>query len=90
MEVKAIKGDKDSIMVEIKGDTISFANLIAEELWEIKDVKEAAAIKEHPYLSEPRVYVKANDPKKALVTAAKEVQNKVKEIEKEFQMSSKK
>ncbi|MCX8178621.1 MAG: hypothetical protein N3D75_02200 [Candidatus Aenigmarchaeota archaeon] len=90
MEVKALKQEKDSLMVELKGGTISFANLVADELWDVKDVKEAAAIKEHPYLAVPKIFVKASDPKKALIAAGKEIQNKIKEIEKEFQMSSKK
>jgi len=92
MEVKVLKQEKDSMLVELKGDTIGFANLLREELWENKDVDEAASIKEHPYMSEPKVYVKTKgtSPKKVLLDAAKSLQNKVKELEKEFEMGIKK
>ncbi|MBU5688801.1 MAG: DNA-directed RNA polymerase subunit L [Candidatus Aenigmarchaeota archaeon] len=92
MEVKVLKQEKDSLLVELKGDTIGFANLLREELWESKDVDEAASIKEHPYMSEPKVYVKTKgaSPKKVLLDAAKSLQNKVKELENEFKMNIKK
>ncbi|MEM5777195.1 MAG: DNA-directed RNA polymerase subunit L [Candidatus Aenigmatarchaeota archaeon] len=92
MEVKVLKQEKDSLFVELEGDTIGFANLLREELWENKDVDEAASIKEHPYMSEPKVYVKTKgvSPKKVLLDVAKSLQNKVKELEKEFQMNIKK
>jgi DNA-directed RNA polymerase subunit L len=92
MEVRVLKQDKDSLLVELKGDTIGFANLISEELWENKDVEEAASIKEHPYMAEPKVYVKTkgSSPKKVLLDAARSLKNKVEEIEKEFQMNIKK
>ena len=92
MEVRVLKQEKDSLLIELKGDTISFANLVSEELWEKKDVNEATSIKEHPYMAEPKVYVKIKDssPKKVLLDAAKSLQNKVKELEKEFQINIKK
>jgi DNA-directed RNA polymerase subunit L len=92
MEVRVLKQEKDSLLVELKGDTIGFANLISEELWENKDVYEAASIKEHPYIAEPKVYVKTKgvSPKKVLLDTAKSLQNKVKELEKEFQANLKK
>ncbi len=92
MEVRVVKQDKDSAIIELKGGTIGFANLISEELWENSEVQEAACIKEHPYMAEPKVYVKTKgvSPKKVLLDAAKSLQNKVKELEKEFQISLKK
>ena len=92
MEVRVLKQEKDSLLVELKGDTIGFANLISEELWENKDVEEAASIREHPYMSEPKVFVKTkgSNPKKVLLDAAKSLQNKVKDLENEFQTNIKK
>lgn len=92
MEVKTIKQDKDMLLVEVKGDTIGFANLIREELWNNKDVDEAASIKEHPYLEEPKIYVKTKSgkPKKALEDAAVSLQRKIKELKNEFEIALKK
>ncbi len=92
MEVRAIKKEKNTLLVELKGDTKSFANLIREELWNDKNVSEAAAIKEHPYMVEPKVWVKTRgkaDPKIALEKAAKRIKVKVEELKKEFQRSLK-
>lgn len=90
MEVSLLKKEKDSLMIELKGSTTTFTNLISDELWENKDVKEATTIKEHLYLVEPKIFVRANDPKKALLTAAKQIQNNVKELEKDFEIANKK
>ncbi|MFH8080360.1 MAG: DNA-directed RNA polymerase subunit L [Candidatus Aenigmatarchaeota archaeon] len=92
MEVKVLRQDKNSLLIELKGDTIGFANLLSEELWEHKEVEEAAAIKEHPYMSEPKVYVKTRgaNPKNVLLDAARSLQTKLKELEKEFLVHVKK
>ncbi len=82
MEVKPIKQDKNMLLVEVKGDTIGFANLVREELWNNKEVEEASSIKEHPYLAEPKIYVKTKGekPKKVLQDAATSLQTKVREL----------
>lgn len=92
MEVRVIKQEKDSLLLEIKGDTIGFANLVSEQLWENKEVDEAAAIKEHPYMAEPKIFVKTKgaNPKSVLLDTAKSIENLVKELEKEFLMNTKK
>lgn len=92
MEVKPIKQDKNMLLVEIKGDTIGFANLIREELWNNKDVEEASSIKEHPYLEEPKIYVKTKSekPKKVLEDTVVSLQTKVKELRNEFRIALKK
>lgn len=93
MEVRPVKQNENMLLVELKGDTIGFANLIREELWNDKKVSEAASIKEHPYMAEPKVYVKMKGkvkPKKALEDAAKRLQVTVKDIKKEFELALKK
>ncbi|OGI15958.1 hypothetical protein A3K63_01210 [Candidatus Micrarchaeota archaeon RBG_16_49_10] len=87
MEIAVLKDDKDGFLLELKGETKSFANLIREELWNDSNVLEAAAIKEHPYNTHPKIFVKMkgkSDPKKALKEAAKRVQGKLKELDAEF------
>jgi DNA-directed RNA polymerase subunit L len=87
MEVEIVKKDKGMLLVELKGETKSFANLIREELWNDKNVEEASVIKDHPYSAEPRVFVKMKgraDPKKALKEAAKRIQIKLKGLDTEF------
>lgn len=95
MKVVTIKQEKNTLLVELKGETKSFANMIREELWNDSNVEEAAAIQDHPYKAEPKIFIKMkgkSDPKKALEKAAKRIQNKLKEIDSEFsrQMKTKK
>ena len=48
MEVRPIKKEKDVLLVELKGDTKSFANLIREELWNDKATDIAGFRVTHP------------------------------------------
>jgi DNA-directed RNA polymerase subunit L len=93
METTVVKEEKDSILLELKGETRSFANLIREELWNDSNVLEAAAIKSHPYKSEPRIFVKMrgrSDPKKALKEAVKRLNLKLKTLDAEMSRALKK
>jgi len=87
MEVKKIKDENGVLMLELEGESKNFANLLREELWNDKDVSEVAAIKEHPYMEQPKLFLKMkgkNKPQKSLKDAAKRMEVKVKELEKEF------
>lgn len=92
MELKKIKEDKDMVFLELKGGTKTFANLLREELWNDKDVSEAADIKEHPYMAQPKLYLKmkeGNKPKKAINDAIKRIEVNIKDLEKEFERALK-
>lgn len=93
MEVREVKNDENGLLIELKGDTIGFANLVREELWNDENVEEAASIKEHPYMAEPKIFVKMKGkawPQKALKDAASRVASKSKELRKEFESAFKK
>ena len=92
MEVKKIKDENGVLMLELEGESKSFTNLISEELWNDKNVSEAAAIKEHPYMAQPKLFLKMkgkNKTQKVLKDAAKRIQVNVKDLEKEFSRSLK-
>jgi len=87
MEVKKIKDENGVLILELERESKTFANLISDELWNDKNVSEATAIKEHPYMAQPKLYLKMkgkNNPKKALKDAVKRIEVKVKDLEKEF------
>ncbi|MBS3052619.1 MAG: DNA-directed RNA polymerase subunit L [Candidatus Aenigmarchaeota archaeon] len=92
MEINILKEEKNMLLIELKGDTIGFANLIREELWNDKNVEEAASIKEHPYMAEPKIFVKTKEgkPQKALQESIKRLQSNLKELKKELESSLKK
>ena len=92
MELNKIKEDSNTIEIELKGESVGFANLIKEELWNDKNVDEAAYIKEHPYMAEPKIYVKMkgkSNPRIALQRAVKRLQVKLKDLEREFKRALK-
>jgi len=87
-----MKKEENLLVVELKGETVGFANLMKEELWRDKNVDEAAYIKEHPYMAEPKIYLKMKgkaNPRVALEKASKRIQVKLKDFEKEFKMALK-
>ena len=92
MELKKIKSGIGLLELEIRGESVGFGNLIKEELWNDKQVTEAALIKEHPYMTEPKIYVKMKgktDPKLALTNAQKRLMVKLKNLKGEFQRALK-
>ncbi len=87
MEVKKIKDEDGVLMLELEGESKNFANLLREELWNDKNISEVAAIKEHPYMDQPKLFLKMkgkNKPQKSLKDASKRMEVKVKELDKEF------
>ena len=87
MELNKIKEDNDMIEIELKGESVGFANLIKEELWNDENVDETAYVKEHPYMAEPKIYLKMkgkSSPRVALERAIKRLHAKLEELEKEF------
>jgi len=92
MRLKSLKQDKKLLFFEVEGESVGFVNLIKEELWNSKNVDEAACIKEHPYMAEPKLYVKMkskSDPKKAINKANKRILVELKDLEKEFKRALK-
>ena len=75
MEVKLIAKDKDSIEVEIPGETETLFEPLRSALLRNPKVKIATYHAEHPWFDAKRLYVKVSDgkPAEALHAAAKEV-----------------
>lgn len=92
MELKKIEENEKRLIVEFDGETIAFANMIKDKLWEDSSVKEAATIMEHPYLSEPKIQVETSRglPRAALEKAAEKLIEETKEFEDKFRDALKK
>jgi len=91
MELKVIKEDEKTLFLETTGETYTLTNTVREELWNDKNVSEAADIKEHPYLAQPKIFVKVSkgSPRAALEKAAERVAEKAKEFKEEFKKALK-
>jgi DNA-directed RNA polymerase subunit L len=92
MELRVVKKDENSILLEIGGETFTLTNVLREELWEDKNVSEAAQVREHPYLAEPKVWVKVSkgSPIEALEKASNRVIEQVEEFKEKFKQAMKK
>jgi len=86
MELKIVKEDEKTLFLETTGETYTLTNTLREELWNDKNVSEAADVKEHPYLAQPKIFVKVSrgSPRTALEKAAERVAGKAKEFKEEF------
>jgi DNA-directed RNA polymerase subunit L len=75
MEVKLIAKDKDSIEVEIPGETETLFEPLRSALLRNPKVKAATYHAEHPWFDAKRLYVKVSDgkPADALRAAAREI-----------------
>lgn len=92
MELKKVKEDGKMLLVEVPGETFTVTNALREELWNVPGVSESAQIREHPYLSQPKVLVKVDKGSalSALEKAAERVSAQAKEFREEFKKAVKK
>ncbi len=92
MELKKIEDNDKRLIVEFEGETVAFANMIKDKLWEDSSVKEAATIKEHPYLSKPKILVEVSrgSPQTALEKTTDKLLEEAKEFHDKFKDALKK
>lgn len=92
MELKKIEGSEKRLLIEFDGETVAFANMIKDKLWDDPSVKEAATIKEHPYLSKPKILVETSrgSPQTALEKATEKLLDETKEFREKFKDALKK
>lgn len=92
MELKKIEDNGKRMIIEFDSETVAFANMIKDKLWEDSSVKEAATIKEHPYLSKPKILVEVSrsSPQIALEKATEKLLGETKEFKEKFKDALKK
>jgi len=91
MEFRVVKEDDKTLFLEVPGENHTVTNTLREELWNDKNVSEAADVKEHPYLAQPKIFVRVSrgSPRTALEKAAERVAERAGEFEKEFKKALK-
>lgn len=92
MELKKIEDSGKRIIVEFNDETLAFANMVKDKLWEDSSIKEAASIMDHPYLSKPRILLETSrgSPQAALEKAAEKLEAEAKELKDKLKESLKK
>ncbi len=92
MDLNIVESKDESLLLEIKGETVTVTNVLKSELWDDESVSESAQIKEHPYLENPKIFVKTSKgkPQAALEKAAERVEKQADEFSEEFKKALKK
>ncbi len=92
MEIKKLSENARRLVVEFENETVAFVNMIKDKLWEDSSVKEAATIREHPYLSKPKILVETSrgSPQTALEKATEKLMEEAREFKDKFKDALKK
>lgn len=80
--MKIIKDEKKELEIEITGESHSLCNALRTVLMEDKNVESAAYAIDHPIIGQPRLYIKAKNPRQSLKKAAKTLQKRCGEFKK--------
>ncbi|MBI4167548.1 MAG: hypothetical protein HY515_01185 [Candidatus Aenigmarchaeota archaeon] len=83
MKLNVIENSDKKANIELEGESETLANLLRKKLWE-SGAKQAAFMREHPYLAMPKVIVYGKNPMKMLDNAAQKIIDQAKEFQTEF------
>ena len=89
MEIKVLEKTAESVKIEVTGENHTLLNLLREKCWKA-GASQASYMIEHPYLSSPKIMVRAKNPKKVLSDASQMVIDDAAEFGKEFGKTLKK
>ncbi len=67
LEIESQETGKLALLV--KGEDHTLLNVLKENAWK-EGAKQAAYMIKHPYMSDPKLIIRAKDPKKVLINAA--------------------
>jgi DNA-directed RNA polymerase subunit L len=86
MELNVIEEKKNKLVLEVKGEDHTLCNALRKELWNDKSVKAAGYNISHPLIGIPKMVVETSgeEPKKALLEAAKRLKRDNEKLSKEL------
>ena len=83
MDINVLEKEDKKLKIEIRGETHTFLNLLREKAWDA-GADQASYMQEHPYLIQPKIIIRAKDPKKVLTSAAQKIIDDAEELRGEF------
>ncbi|MFH0890031.1 MAG: DNA-directed RNA polymerase subunit L [Candidatus Aenigmatarchaeota archaeon] len=83
MKLNILENSDNKANIEMIGESETLANLLRKNLWDV-GVEQAVFIREHPYLSMPKIIVYGKNPMKALDNAAQRIIDQAKDFQIEF------
>ena len=82
MKIEILEDGDEKLKIKVDTD-LTVMNLLNERIWQQK-VDASAYKADYPYLSKPILMVRAKNPKKAIVDAAGQIVEEVKDFRKHF------
>ncbi len=88
MKLNILEKKKNKWKMEVSGETHTLLNLLRANAWKA-GAKQASYIIEHPYLSQPEIIIRADNPKRVLNSAAQMIIDDARDLKKEFKRAVK-
>jgi len=82
MNIKVLEEDKEMMKIEFEDETETLTQLLATQVW--KEGGEAAAVREHPFIENPKIVVMGSNPTKLLNKATTSLEEECEEFKEEF------
>jgi DNA-directed RNA polymerase subunit L len=82
MNIKVLEDSKEKLFIEFEDETETITNLLATQVW--KEGGEAAAIREHPFIENPKLIVMGGNSRKLLEKASTALGEQCEEFKEEF------
>jgi len=82
MNIKVLKRKKEELKLEFKDETETITQLLATQVW--KEGREAAAVREHPFIEKPKLVVMGKNPERVLKKASIALEEQCDEFKEEF------
>ena len=82
MNIEVLEKDKEKMKIGFKDETETVTQLLATQVW--NEGGEAAAVKEHPFIENPKLVVMGKDPTKILEKASTALEEQCEEFKEEF------
>jgi DNA-directed RNA polymerase subunit L len=82
MNIKVLEDNKEMLKLEFEDETETLSHLLATQVW--KDGGEAAAVREHPFIENPKIVVMGSNPMKILDKVATSLEEECEEFKEEF------
>lgn len=82
MNIEVLENEKEKLKIEFKDETETVTQLLATQVW--KEGGEAAAVREHPFIENPKIIVMGKNPKRVLKKASTALEEQCDEFREEF------
>jgi len=82
MNIKVLEENKEMMKIEFEDETETLTHLLATQVW--KEGGEAAAIKEHPFIENPKIVIMGSNPVKILDKASTSLEEECEDFKEEF------